>query len=79
MIKYLVKSTYPINPSERYPKARDFGDAFFNALTTASPWEEDKVEEEDKDTFESEVASSGIWSVPKIESEMAFHFPQTMN
>jgi serine/threonine protein kinase len=27
------------NPADRYPKARDFGDALFNALTTASPWE----------------------------------------
>ena len=34
----LTKALSP-NPTERYPKARDFGDAFFNALTTVSPWE----------------------------------------
>lgn len=32
---------------DRYPKARDFGDSLFNALTTVSPWtsEADEVEE----------------------------------
>ncbi len=34
------------NPTERYGKARDFGEALFNALTTASPWEEKDVEAE---------------------------------
>jgi serine/threonine protein kinase len=28
--------------SDRYPKARDFGDAFFNALTTVAPWTKDE-------------------------------------
>jgi serine/threonine protein kinase len=31
--------------AERYPKARDFGDAFFNALTSVARWEEPLTEE----------------------------------
>lgn len=38
----LIKALSP-NPTERYPKARDFGDAFFNAVTTSAPWEEQKT------------------------------------
>ena len=42
--KILAKAL-SFNPSERYPKARDFGDAFFNALSTAAPWsDEEKAE-----------------------------------
>ncbi len=37
----LAKALSP-NPTERYPKARDFGDAFFNALTTTAPWESEE-------------------------------------
>ncbi|MGI8469704.1 MAG: serine/threonine protein kinase [Pyrinomonadaceae bacterium] len=33
----ILEKALAFNPAERYPKARDFGDAFFNALTTASP------------------------------------------
>ena len=43
----ILEKTLAFNPSARYPKARDFGDAFFNALTTVVPsWthEEAKVE-----------------------------------
>jgi serine/threonine protein kinase len=44
--------------SDRYPKARDFGDAFFNAMTSAAPWtktEDDETKEEIKagKTFET--------------------------
>jgi hypothetical protein len=35
----ILEKALASNPSERYPKARDFGDAFFNALTTVTPWE----------------------------------------
>lgn len=35
--KILEKAMAP-NGVDRYPKARDFGDAFYNALTTVSPW-----------------------------------------
>lgn len=38
--------------TDRYPKARDFGDALFNALITAAVWEKPSVEKsEEKDDF----------------------------
>jgi serine/threonine protein kinase len=42
--KILEKAMAP-NGIDRYPKARDFGDAFYNALTTVSPWTGDVAEE----------------------------------
>jgi len=44
--KILAKAL-AFNASERYPKARDFGDAFFNALTTVAPWSKEDEESED--------------------------------
>jgi serine/threonine protein kinase len=43
----ILEKALSFEASERYPKARDFGDAFFNALTTAASWsrEEEKTEE----------------------------------
>ncbi|HEY0656965.1 MAG TPA: hypothetical protein VGD05_00745, partial [Pyrinomonadaceae bacterium] len=40
----ILEKAMAFNPSERYPKARDFGDAFFNAITnsSASQAEEDR-------------------------------------
>lgn len=42
--KILERAMAP-NGVDRYPKARDFGDAFYNALTTVSPWTGDVAEE----------------------------------
>lgn len=39
----VLEKALSYDPTARYPKARDFGDAFFNALTTAAAW--DKKEE----------------------------------
>ncbi len=39
----VLEKALSYDPMKRYPKARDFGDAFFNALTTAAAW--DKKEE----------------------------------
>jgi len=44
--KILTKAL-AFNAAERYPKARDFGDAFFNALTTVAPWSKEDEETED--------------------------------
>ena len=65
LVDEILEKALAFNPSERYPKARDFGDAFFNALTTVAPWEKDKVAEEieiitDEDEVESEVEQSNI-------------------
>jgi hypothetical protein len=37
----ILQKALSFSPSARYPKARDFGDAFFNALATAAPWTKD--------------------------------------
>ncbi|MDQ3800196.1 MAG: protein kinase [Acidobacteriota bacterium] len=37
LVDEILRKALAYKPSERYPKARDFGDAFFNALTTAAP------------------------------------------
>jgi serine/threonine protein kinase len=40
---------------DRYPKARDFGDALFNALTTVSPWTSEADEGEEVELISSEA------------------------
>ncbi len=46
LVDDILTKALQVNPTDRYPKARDFGDAFFNALTTVAPWEgEEKAEE----------------------------------
>ena len=39
LVDEILEKGLAFNPLERYPKARDFGDALFNALTTVAPWE----------------------------------------
>ncbi len=46
VVDTILEKVLAFNPSERYPKARDFGDAFFNALTTLSPWVKNKETDE---------------------------------
>ena len=41
----IIEKALAFNQSERYPKARDFGDAFFNALTTVAPWTKEEAKE----------------------------------
>lgn len=40
----ILERALAYKPSERYPKARDFGDAFFNALTAVASWEKPPFE-----------------------------------
>lgn len=35
----ILEKALKFEPGDRYPKARDFGDALFNAVTAVSPWE----------------------------------------
>lgn len=44
----ILEKALSFDPSGRYPKARDFGDAFFNALTAVSPIPAAKTEPEPK-------------------------------
>jgi serine/threonine protein kinase len=36
----IIEKALSAQPVRRYPKARDFGDALYNALSTESPWQE---------------------------------------
>lgn len=54
----ILKKALSFNPSGRYPKARDFGDAFFNVLTAVAPWKEEN--EENAETAPSPVESGLI-------------------
>lgn len=42
LVDGILEKALAYNSAERYQKARDFGDAFFNALTTTAPWKEEK-------------------------------------
>lgn len=59
LVDAILEKALSYNPSDRYPKARDFGDAFFNSLTTASPWESAKTIEIEK-TDEDEDEAFGL-------------------
>jgi serine/threonine protein kinase len=49
---------------DRYPKARDFGDALFNALTTVSPWTSDADEDEEVELISSEAEAADSIPMP---------------
>jgi serine/threonine protein kinase len=51
----ILQKALSFNPSDRYPKARDFGDALFNALTTTAPWSsEEEAETEEIEEIENQ-------------------------
>jgi len=41
LIDNILAKGLAYNPADRYPRARDFGEAIFNALTSATPWEKE--------------------------------------
>jgi serine/threonine protein kinase len=45
LVDEVIQKALSFNASDRYPKARDFGDAFYNALMISSPFEEKSPEE----------------------------------
>ncbi len=59
-IDEILEKALAFNPSARYPKARDFGDAFFNAVTTAELWQQDA----DAKKNESEAGNLKAETVP---------------
>lgn len=59
-IDEILEKALAFNPSARYPKARDFGDAFFNAVTTAELWQQDA----DAKKNESEAENLKVENVP---------------
>lgn len=44
----VLEKALSYDPTKRYPKARDFGDAFFNALTTAAAWDKKEDAKDEK-------------------------------
>jgi LPXTG-motif cell wall-anchored protein len=64
----ILQKALAFSPSERYPKARDFGDAFFNAVTTVAPWsgEEDAAPETAKTRTDEFADQKTFFVVPAI-------------
>lgn len=65
----ILQKALSFNSSERYPKARDFGDAFFNALTTAAPWSGDQ--EPEVEQIEETGKAREFFVVPAINRKSA--------
>lgn len=45
LVDEIIAKALSFDASERYPKARDFGEALYNSLMTVSPWENDAADE----------------------------------
>lgn len=68
LVDTILEKALAFNPSERYPKARDFGDAFFNALSTVAPWENNQATDEiEIITDESEAEPKSAFLIPETE------------
>lgn len=50
LVDKILEKAFAVSSADRYPKARDFGDAFFNALTTVAPWSGDSNDDSSDDT-----------------------------
>jgi serine/threonine-protein kinase len=72
----ILEKGLAFEPTERYPKARDFGDAFFNALTTFAPWKNEKVEAETPSAEEKNAKKSEFFVVPPIKSKVHEEIPK---
>ncbi|HVE56594.1 MAG TPA: protein kinase, partial [Pyrinomonadaceae bacterium] len=62
----ILEKALAYNASERYPKARDFGDAFFNALTTVAPWSNEEEAENEPPEFDDAENRREFFVVPAI-------------
>ncbi len=70
LVDDVIDKALSFNPSDRYPKARDFGEALYNSLMTASPWEdksEAKKEEKADIEADEEVNKIALPSNPLAE------------
>ncbi len=57
----IFEKALAFSPSERYPKARDFGDAFYNALNAATSVKDEKSSETDKsETLPNEKVEENV-------------------
>lgn len=48
LVDEILTKALAFKASDRYPKARDFGDAFFNAMTTVAPWSKAEAEKDEE-------------------------------
>lgn len=55
LVDQILEKGMALVPEDRYPKARDFGDALFNALTTVAPWTNEQEKEEKVELLSSET------------------------
>lgn len=67
----ILEKAMAFNPSERYPKARDFGDAFFNAITnSAAPQAEEDREIPLSERPNSPTAANAELPIPKPDAPL---------
>ncbi|MGI9037157.1 MAG: serine/threonine protein kinase, partial [Pyrinomonadaceae bacterium] len=66
----ILEKALAFDPAERFPKARDFGDALFNALTTVAPQKESAAEVETETKEENFSSSLKSFSIPKPNKEI---------
>ena len=58
----ILEKALSFDSAKRYPKAHDFGNVFYNALTSVAPWEEEKKD------VKTEISET---KVPEIKMETA--------
>ncbi|MGI8638863.1 MAG: serine/threonine protein kinase [Pyrinomonadaceae bacterium] len=75
----ILEKGLEVNPSDRYPKARDFGDALFNSLKAGAPREDEKETKEiEIITDENEENLEATPSLLTSEEEMKTVKPETL-
>lgn len=74
----ILQKALAFNPSARYPKARDFGDALFNQVTTAEVWQNDadKTADEIEIIADEDASDAQMLRGADLRSETA---PETEN
>lgn len=69
LVDEILEKALAYNPSERYPKARDFGDAFFNALTEDAPPNKETVAVNEDDKNEKLAIGGKSFSISKLNAK----------
>lgn len=80
LVDKILEKGLALDPANRYPKARDFGEAFYNALSTVAPWEphlrtddiditKEERKVEDKIEQVKVVKAAPVVAVPETEKE----------
>lgn len=69
LVDQILQKALSPDASQRYPKARDFGDAFFNAVSTVAPGttKEEKIDDIPAEMFELDEIETNFVEQPKLE------------